>query len=176
MPVKIRIIALIAAIFAFLFAFSSLVVCVCYPVRYKSEITRACAEYELDESLVYAVIGCESGFDKSARSSRGAVGLMQLMPQTAEWCAKMAREEFSAEKLTEPGYNVSLGCRYLKYLIDKFKSEKWAVAAFNAGEGNVKNWLDTDKKIRFPETEAYVNNVFAARRIYKYRLNKNENR
>lgn len=176
MPVKIRIIALVAALCAFLFAFFSIVVCICYPVRYKSEITRACAEYNLDESLVYAMIACESGFNKNARSSRGAVGLMQLMPQTAEWCAEMAREEFSPERLTEPNYNISLGCLYLKYLIDKFESEKWAVAAFNAGEGNVKSWLDADKKIRFLETETYVKNVFAARRIYKYRLNKIKNR
>lgn len=170
MPVKIRIIALIAAIVSFAASYTGLFVIVFFPVRYQPEIKRACTEYGLDESLVYAVILSESGFNKNARSYRGAVGLMQLMPRTAEWFAKTDGVDFSAEMLTEPAYNISIGCRYLRYLLDKFESEKWAVAAFNAGEGNVKSWLDTDKKIRFHETEAYVQKVFTARRIYEYRL------
>ena len=167
---KNRLLALFAAVLAISVAFAEVIFVVFYPVKMRVQIKKECKARCLDEPLVYAVISCESGFNAVARSNKGAIGLMQLMPETAEWCAQMTGKSFSVEMLCNAEYNLSLGCYYLSYLIEKFGSVKWAVAAFNAGEGNVKKWLETDGIIRFPETEMYVRRVMRAIKIYKYLL------
>ncbi len=129
----------------------------------------------LSPSLVFAVMKAESGFEEEAKSSAGAVGLMQLLPATAEFICRENGLEFSPEKLFEGEYNVKLGCLYLKYLLERFPEEKTALAAYNAGEGKVRGWLKDARyssdgasldDIPYPETAGYVKKVMKFRKNY----------
>lgn len=143
-----------------------------FPLKYAENVKNSAARYNLDESLVFAVIKAESGFDKNKVSPKGAVGLMQIMPKTAEYVSK---EFFSGRKfdLTNPGDNIELGCFYLAYLAEKFDNREEILAAYNAGEGNVKLWKNrvkrslTEKDIPFLETKRYVNKVARYCKIYE---------
>ncbi|MBR2988654.1 MAG: lytic transglycosylase domain-containing protein, partial [Clostridia bacterium] len=126
-----------------------------YPIRYESEIETACKTYDVDKSLVTAIIKCESSFNEQAKSNKGAIGLMQLMPSSAKWCAQKLGIEYSDEMLYNPRYNINMGVYYLSYLLDKFDLN-YAICAYNAGEGNVSKWLNGDGQIKFPETRAYL--------------------
>ncbi len=102
---------------------------------------------------------------------------MQLLPSTAEWCAGRIGEDYSSERLFEPNFNLRLGAYYLSYLMLRFGGSKpAAVAAYNAGEGNVSLWIekaggDVNKMvIGFSETQAYVKKVLLAERVYVARL------
>lgn len=141
-----------------------------YPVRYYEIVKRECDKYELPYDLVMSVIWTESRFDEKARSGAGAMGLMQLMPNTAKWCAEMLGVDFSTEMLTVGEYNVKLGTYYLKYLTDRFGDAENVLAAYNAGEGNVGLWQKNGEGIAFKETEQYVDVVLKTRKIYKYKL------
>lgn len=134
-------------------------------------------ESGLDESLVYAVMKAESGFNEEAKSNAGAVGIMQLMPSTAEFVCEMEGLEFNIARLKEGEYNVRLGCLYLIYLLKRFPAEETALCAFNAGEGTVSEWLAdseysrdgiTLEKIPYGETRAYVKKVIKFRKIYEF--------
>ncbi|MCL2062252.1 MAG: lytic transglycosylase domain-containing protein [Firmicutes bacterium] len=143
--------------------------CIRYPRRYRDTVARISAEYSVPPPLVHAVIFAESGYNPNAVSPKGAVGLMQLMPQTARFCALKINVAFHEEKLTDPHYNLQLGVFYLSYLLEKFNSEADAIAAYNAGEGNVRSWIDRGlTEIPFKETRAYVNKVLSAQKIYRH--------
>ncbi len=142
-----------------------------YPVKYENEIKQAAAENGLKSELVAAVVWTESGFDEKARSKRGAVGLMQLMPSTAKWCAESLNIEYGEEMLNDAQYNIRLGTFYLKYLFEKFGDERLALAAYNAGEGNVRKWLAMGlTEFPFKETANYVERVANAEYVYAVRL------
>ncbi len=139
-----------------------------YPVKYTSEIVAACNEFGVDEKLVRAVIWTESKYRKNAESKAGAKGLMQLMPSTARFSAGLCGEEFDESEMKEPRVNIRLGVCYLAYLLNKF-DEKNAVAAYNAGEGNVKKWIEESRdEYPFKETRDYVKRVYSAKKIYVY--------
>lgn len=131
----------------------------------------------LETALVYSIIKTESGFDERAESGAGAVGLMQLLPSTAEFVCRLNGICFSRERLSEGGYNVRLGCLYLKYLLERFEIVETAVAAYNAGEGVVSGWLKDRKRsadgkaldsIPYKETAQYVKKVEKFRKIYRF--------
>ena len=131
----------------------------------------------LDSDLVYAVIKAESSFNEKAKSNVGAVGLMQLLPSTAEFVCQMNGIDFQSEQLTDGAYNVRLGCLYLKYLLDRFGAVETALAAYNAGEGTVARWLknselssngSTLEQVPYPETARYVKKVIKFRKIYRF--------
>ncbi|HEY6136311.1 MAG TPA: lytic transglycosylase domain-containing protein [Thermoanaerobaculia bacterium] len=104
---------------------------------------------DLPPELVAAVAHTESKFVPTARSNRGAVGLMQLVPKTARW--------LGASKLTDPSQNIMAGAKYLKYLTDRFGGDtQKAIAAYNAGEGNVRRFGGVPP---FRETRNYVRKV-----------------
>lgn len=141
-----------------------------YPLKYQEYVEKYSDEYGLDKLLVYSVIKCESSFEADARSRAGACGLMQLMPATAKWFAEnKVRIEYSEEMLFEPEYNIRLGCTYLDYLKGRFDGNMGSVlAAYNAGEGIVRQWLNSSlysadgenlNAIPYPETENYVERV-----------------
>lgn len=140
-----------------------------YVIKYKEVIAGAAVEYGIDPHLICAVIFCESSFRATAESPAGARGLMQIMPSTGEWLAgKMGIDGFSPEILFEPGINIRMGCRYLRFLLDRYDgSLKTALAAYNAGHGNVDKWLadpgcSSDGEltdIPFPQTAEYVDKV-----------------
>lgn len=133
-----------------------------YRVEHVDTILRYSHEYELDPHLVAAVIFTESKFQADAVSEVGAVGLMQLMPETAgEMAEEIALPSPSPSELQGSDLNIRLGCRYLRYLSNRFESQELALAAYNAGPSIVDEWINRDQGFHFPETRAYVENVNA---------------
>lgn len=115
-----------------------------YPVRYETEIRSAAEVYSLDPALLAAVARIESSYRADARSSAGALGLMQIMPETGAWIAEKRgeRDVFTDDLLLEPESSLLYGGWYLRYLLDEFDGDfTCAVAAYHAGQGSVRSWL-----------------------------------
>ena len=139
-----------------------------YPLRYEEIVTGHARNYELDPALVAAVIYQESRFRPDAESPTGALGLMQLQPDTARGIAlRTGGSRFEVADLYEPEINVRYGCWYLRHLLQKYGDERWALAAYNAGQANVDRWRSEGREIAFPETREYVARVLEAREIYR---------
>jgi soluble lytic murein transglycosylase len=146
-----------------------------YPLRYETAIADASGRYGVDPYLVAALINAESGFDAAEVSSAGAVGLMQLLPSTASELALElgVEDEIDAERLKDPELNISLGTRHLAQLLQRYDHTRTALAAYNAGGGNVDRWLERSgetsvgSSLPFPETEAYVERVLSE--VERYR-------
>jgi len=139
-----------------------------YPLSYAAIIRGHAAHYRLDPALLAAVIEQESKFDADARSSAGAIGLMQLTPATAEGIAEYTGGHgFVLSDLENPEINVRYGAWYLRHLLDKYKDERTALAAYNAGQQNVDRWLAAHEGIQFAETRAYVDRVERLKEIYR---------
>lgn len=139
-----------------------------YPRPYAQLVEREAEEFDLDESLVYAVMKAESGFEESAQSHAGAKGLMQLTPATFEWISSLYPPESGGEDIFDPGDNIHCGCALLHMLLDQYGSLDVALCAYNAGMGNVSGWLSGGQysddgeslhTIPYPETESYVKKV-----------------
>ncbi len=148
-----------------------------YPLEYKAYVTASAAEYDLPPTLVYAVIHTESHFDPNAVSSAGAKGLMQLMDGTYEWIqTQMTGDIQPADRIYDPQVNIRCGCRVLNFLMAQFDNTETALAAYNAGSGNVSKWLKnpeysddgiTLKEIPVTETRNYVKRVLKAQERYQ---------
>jgi soluble lytic murein transglycosylase len=140
---------------------------VLYPVDNLDRV-RAHAEVAgLDPALVCAVVRAESRFHADALSPRGAVGLMQIMPDTATWIAD--RLDVTAFDLHDAETNLRFGTSYLRYLIDRFGNLNLALAAYNAGPTRVDRWL-AEGATAFPETATYVTRVLRAVPVYRFVL------
>ena len=148
-----------------------------YPLKFKDEITASSMQYGLEPCLVAAVINTESGFDPEAVSSAGAVGLMQLLPATAEWAAGMRGMTYNEALLTEPQYNIDMGCWLLSYLLQRYDNNlRYALIAYNAGNGTLERWLEDESltnekgeltEIPYKETRNYVDRI--EKRTEQYR-------
>lgn len=169
-------VVLIFGLVSFAFAFApSLLFKSMYPLRYEDEIIASAATHGVDPYLVAAVIRSESSWDPEASSHQGARGLMQLMPETAQdMVAKglVDGKRYSYENLEDPTVNIEYGCAYLSYLLTYFNgATDRAIAAYNAGMGNVDGWAKQDKllhnAITFPETQAYLVRVNMAKARYQ---------
>ena len=113
-----------------------------YPLSYSSIIRGHARNYDLDPALLAAVVYQESKFHADARSASGAIGLMQLLPDTALGIARRTGgTQFEVSDLYDPELNVRYGAWYLRHLLDKYGDEKLAYAAYNAGQRNVDRWL-----------------------------------
>ena len=142
-----------------------------YPLRYTSEISAAAQEFGVPPAYLYAVILAESSFRTDATSSVGAMGLMQIMPETGVWIAKKLgmRDSFTPEMLYEPAVSARFGAWYLRFLLDRYDGDmRCATAAYHAGQGKVDKWLDdpayspdgqTLAVIASDATNNYVNKV-----------------
>jgi peptidoglycan lytic transglycosylase len=139
-----------------------------YPLSYEEIVRGHARNYDLEPALLAAVIYQESKFDADARSDAGAVGLMQLQPETAKGIAlRTGGSRFRVDDLTNPEINVRYGSWYLRHLLDKYGDEELALAAFNAGQGNVDSWRREGKGIAFAETRHYVDRVQELKAIYR---------
>jgi soluble lytic murein transglycosylase len=139
-----------------------------YPLRYEQIVRAHARNYSLDPALVAAVIYQESKFKADARSSSGAIGLMQLLPDTAKGIAvHTGGSAFRVDDLFDPEINVRYGAWYLRHLLQKYGDERTALAAYNAGQDNVDRWLRSDLGIQFAETRAYVKRVEELKKIYR---------
>lgn len=146
-----------------------------YPIKFADEVSSAAKEFNLPEALIFAVIKTESSFDPNALSRANAKGLMQLTDDTNEWMALMLGEMTKSDQIYEPEMNIRRGCCLLSYLIKEFGSAETALAAYNAGIGRVRGWLEdpsysldgkTLYKIPIAETRNYVQKVIKAQNKY----------
>ena len=147
-----------------------------FPLQYEALIQQYSAERDLDPFLVKGLIFAESSFRSEAVSPVGARGLMQIMPNTAEWLAERMGVSYEPDDLFHPAYNIRMGTYYIRLLLNMFEHRDTALAAYNAGMGNVRAWLEdarysddgeTLHTIPFPETRTYVERVNRYMEIYR---------
>ena len=127
-----------------------------YPLKYEQEIIKAGEKYDLEPQLIAAVIYSESKFQEDATSSVGAMGLMQLMPETFQWLCDKRGEEHSSVELYDPFVNIDYGSYYLSWLYEHFGDIYTACAAYNAGIGAVEGWLESDTYPHDGVTLSYI--------------------
>ena len=146
-----------------------------FPLKYQSTIESCAREYSMEKELLQGVIFAESKFLEDAHSGKAA-GLMQITEETASWICRELDMEYSEEMLYIPETNIEMGSFYLAYLAEKYKNMDTALAAYNAGMGNVAKWLK-DKRyspdgitlsdIPFGETKRYVQRVNRLKKLYE---------
>lgn len=138
-----------------------------YPLEYQELVRKNARTFDVDPALIAAVIYTESRFRPDAVSEAGAIGLMQLLPETGRWIAATGGERFRVEDLYDPKVNVRYGSFYLDLLLEKYGDVRFALAAYHAGQANADRWLAGSGEIVFPDTRAYVANVLEFRDIYR---------
>ena len=147
-----------------------------YKLEYTEYIKKYANEYNVDEYLIYAIIKAESNFNQDAVSHRGAKGLMQLMYSTAEDISKRIDIELNEDNILDPDININLGTKYISMLIQKYNNINLALAAYNAGSGNVDGWIEKGtlksdgsdiENVPFTETNNYVRKILRDYEIYK---------
>lgn len=141
------------------------------PLRHDDIIRQQAAEKDLDPALIAAVIYAESRFEPR-ESHAGAIGLMQITPDTAKLIARLSGgTQFVLSDLDDPDINIRYGSYFLRYLLDRYEgNEVAALAAYNAGSGNVDRWGGaglTEGAIGFPETRQYVEEVLEKQVDYR---------
>lgn len=139
-----------------------------YPLEYESIVSGHARNYDLEPALLAAVVYAESRFDPDAVSSAGAVGLMQLLPETAKGIAlRTGGDRFVVSDLRNPEINVRYGSWYLDHLRERYDGDmRLALAAYHAGPGSVDRWIEDGSGIAFPETRVYVDEVMRVRAVY----------
>ena len=145
-----------------------------YPVKHAQEIERSAKHHGVDPLLVAAIIKCESGWDENAQSTAGAVGLMQVMPQTSSELARMGLVDsgvYDPSNLSDPSTNIEYGTAYLAFLEKNLSSTDQVIAAYNAGMGKVEEWLsepgELADNITYSETREYLRRVNEAYQGYR---------
>jgi soluble lytic murein transglycosylase len=150
----------------------------CYPLGFREIVERESANRSLDPYLVAALIRQESLFDTDAHSSANALGLMQILPATAERLAtESGKTDFQTERLLDPSDNIALGTLYLQKVLGRYDGDlPRGLAAYNAGEAAVDKWqsrypdVEDDEfveSISYRETRSYVKRVLTNRRVYE---------
>ncbi|MEK7816776.1 MAG: lytic transglycosylase domain-containing protein [Actinomycetota bacterium] len=150
-----------------------------YPLKHEQVIREQARAYRLDPALVAAIIYEESSFEDGSVSGAGAVGLMQLMPATANWIAeKTGGASVSPEDLKQPGRNIAYGCWYYRYLLDRYGgAEAIALAAYNSGTEAADSWVaearssgrvfDYALDIPWQETREFVADIEETKETYR---------
>ena len=151
-----------------------------YPTPYRTEISAAAREYQIDEAWAFGLARQESRFVADIMSSAGAVGLMQLMPATARWVARqIGQSDYRVGSLEQPELNAQMGNFYLRHVLDRLDGMPvLATAAYNAGPGRAQAWRGTApmegaiyaETIPFNETRDYVKKVLANAMFYQAQL------
>lgn len=147
-----------------------------YPLTYVAPIGQHAAANTLSEALIYALIRAESGFSPAIKSHAGAIGLMQLMPDTAKATAR-EKGPFNPQRLTTPEFNIKLGTKHFRDLLKGYDGDTvYAIAAYNAGASAVERWRKNLKGLKkdefiesipYQETRDYVKKVYASAATYR---------
>ena len=148
-----------------------------YKLEYSEYVHKYAEENEIDPYLIFSIIKAESNFNRNIESSSGAMGLMQLMESTAiEMANQLGEEVVVKEALYNPEINIKIGTSYYAYLIKHYNgNEQLALAAYNAGMGNVDSWIQEGtikqdgsdlENIPFRETNNYVRKILRDYKIY----------
>ncbi|MCL6590972.1 MAG: lytic transglycosylase domain-containing protein [Firmicutes bacterium] len=148
-------------------------------LEYKEYIANYCRQYQVNPTMISALVFTESRFDTGAQSHKGALGLMQIMPSTGGWVAeKLMWRDFSPEDLLDPQTNLKAGIWYMAYLKKLFNHNEYlALASYNAGSRYVTKWIADGiwdgnvvkiEQIPFAETKKYVLKIIVVQKIYSY--------
>ena len=169
----------IIIVFVFCFIFKDVILKMIYQKNYEEIIVKYSEKYQVDENLVFAIIKTESNFDKDVISNKGAVGLMQLMTNTAKEVALKNNIELDVNNIEQdlltPEKNIEIGTKYIGMMIQKYGNIQVALAAYNAGTGTVDNWIEKGiikadgsdiENIPFKETNMYVRKILRDYEIY----------
>ena len=171
---------IIVLIIAILFVlFKDKLLKILYPKTYSEIISVYAEEYDVEENLIYAVIKAESNFESQAVSNREAIGLMQIVEDTAMDVAKKNNIEIDTENVEEElldiDNNINIGTKYLSTLLTQYGNIEVALAAYNAGIGTVNNWIDKQiiqadgsdiENIPYKETNNYVRKILRDYGVY----------
>lgn len=178
---KLFIFIIVILIFIILFfIFKDKILKIIYPKDYEEIVKVYSEQYNVDENLIFAVIKAESNFDEKAISHKSAIGLMQIMEDTAEDIAIKYNIDIDFENVKESvakvNNNINIGTKYLSVLLEQYKNVEVAVAAYNAGIGTVDNWIDKGiiksdgsdiENIPYKETNNYVRKILRNYEIYQ---------
>lgn len=153
---------------------------VSFKTSYKEIVISASKTYNIEPSLIFSIIKAESKFNKNAKSIAGAIGLMQIKLETANYMLELNGEDAITEtELFLPKNNIKLGTKYFAYILNKFEDVDVSICAYNAGETIVRQWLQDEtfsldhktlNKIPYAETENYLKKVKFNQKIYKNML------
>lgn len=148
-----------------------------YPYHYGNIVHEEAKKYLVDEDLIHGIILAESKYKSESKSHVGALGLMQLMPETAKWISEQLEEPFDEHQLYNPAINIHYGAWYIAHLLDAYDGNVvLALAAYNAGKGQVDSWMEEKhwnksfqeiEAIPFPETKEYVRKVIYNMKKYE---------
>lgn len=171
---------IILILIVFLIVFKNKIQRIFYPKSYEEFVSMYSDEYGVDENLIFAVIKAESNFQEDAVSHKDALGLMQIMKETAEDVARKYNIEIdfnnSEREILNVQNNIKIGTKYLAVLLEKYKNIEVAVAAYNAGIGTVDNWIEKEiiksdgsdiENIPYKETNNYVRKILRNYKIYQ---------
>lgn len=146
-----------------------------YKKDYSEYVSKYAEEYDIDENLIYALIKAESNFNEKAVSHQNAKGLMQLMQSTAQDLANRSQIKLTKDNILEPDININLGTQYIALLLNKYDSIEVALAAYNAGSGNVDRWIKNGtiksdgsdiENVPYKETNTYVRKIMRNYKMY----------
>ena len=171
---------IVVLIIAILFVlFKDKLLKILYPKTYNEIVSVYAEEYDVEENLIYAVIKAESNFESQAVSNRDAIGLMQIVEETAIDVAKKNNIDIDTENIEEEildiDNNINIGTKYLSTLLTQYGNIEVALAAYNAGIGTVNNWIDKQiikadgsdiENIPYKETNTYVRKILRDYGIY----------
>lgn len=167
--------AIIILVIIAVICINKLMIKIMYKKEYSEYVNKYAQKYNVDENLIYALIKAESNYKVDAVSSQNAKGLMQLMYSTAEEVAKKVLIELTEENIFEPDININIGTKYISTLLEKYQNLEVALAAYNAGSGNVDKWISNGtikadgsdiENIPFKETNNYVRKILRDYKIY----------
>jgi len=150
-----------------------------YKKEYSQYVSKYSIQYNVDENLIFALIKAESNFKDDAKSSKGAMGLMQIMKETAKDVAKKIDMQISdndlEDLLLDAETNINLGTKYISMLIERYQNKEIAIAAYNAGIGTIDNWIEKGiikadgsniENVPYKETNNYVRKILRDYKIY----------
>ena len=171
-----KIIVIVAVILIITIILRNIMIKINYPQKYNEYIEKYAIEFGVEKELIYAMIKAESNFKAQAISNKQATGLMQILESTAKDVADELEIKITKEEILNPEINICLGTKYISNLIKKYGNIELAVASYNAGIGNVDNWIKegivkedgTDiENIPFKETNNYIRKVLRNYEIYR---------
>ncbi len=175
----ISIIIVILIIISIFMIFKDKIMKMIYPKTYSEIISVYAEEYNVDENLIFAVIKAESNFNNDAISNKSAIGLMQIVEDTAIDVAKKNNIDINTENIEEEllniEKNINIGTKYLSTLLEQYGNIEVALAAYNAGIGTVNNWIEKQvikpdgsdiENIPYKETNNYVRKILRDYDIY----------
>ena len=173
-------IIIVLIVFVFLSIFKDKILKMIYPKTYKEIVSIYVEETNVEENLIFALIKAESNFNEEALSNKGAIGLMQLMEETAKDVANKNGIELDLsnirQDLLKPEININIGTKYIATLLEKYQNKEVALAAYNAGTGTVDNWIEKGvikadgsdiENIPYKETNNYVRKILRDYKIYE---------